>query len=55
MVTLRITAAKAPAVVDRTCAIGDLIDAAPATQLITPVTTAPERRKLFTVIDGGKS
>ena len=34
--------------------IGELIDAALATQPITPVTTAPDRRKLFRVIDGGR-
>jgi hypothetical protein len=48
------TPAKALGVSDRTWAIGDLINAALATQPITPVTTAPERRKRFTVIDGGK-
>jgi hypothetical protein len=41
--------------VDRTWAIGDLIDAALATQPITPVPTAPERRKLLTVIKGGRA
>jgi IS1 family transposase len=51
---LKATPAKALGVVDRTWAIGELIDAALATQPIAPVTTAPERRKLFTVIDGGK-
>src|SRR6195952_1236062 len=47
---LKTTPAKALGVVDRTWAIGELIDAALATQPITPVPTAPERRKLFTVI-----
>jgi IS1 family transposase len=51
---LRMTPAKALGVVDRNWAIGDLIEAALATQPISPVPTAPERRKLFTVIDGGK-
>ena len=51
---LRTTPAKALGVVDRTWAIGELIDAALATQPITPVPTAPERRKRFTVIKGGK-
>jgi hypothetical protein len=37
-------------VVDGTWAIGELIDAALATQPTAPVPTAPERRKLFTVI-----
>ncbi len=48
------TPAKAIGVADRVWAMGDLIDAALATQPITPVPTAPERRKLFTVIKGGK-
>jgi IS1 family transposase len=51
---LRTTPAKALGVVERAWTIGDLIDAALATQPITPVPTAPERRKLFTVIKGGK-
>ncbi|MDI1343958.1 MAG: hypothetical protein PSV22_07675 [Pseudolabrys sp.] len=34
--------------------IGDLLDAALATQPIDPIVTAPDRRKRFTVIDGGK-
>jgi hypothetical protein len=38
-------------VVDRVWSIGDLIDAALATQPITLVTTAPDRRKRFTVIN----
>jgi hypothetical protein len=42
-------------VVDRTWTIGDLIDAALATQPITPVPTAPDRRKTFRVFDGGKN
>lgn len=52
---LKTTPAKALGVVDRAWAIGDLIDAALATQPLAPVPTAPQRRKLFTVIDGGKS
>ena len=53
---LKATPAKALGVVDRTWAIGDLIDAALATQPITPVptVTAPDRRKAFRVIDGGR-
>jgi IS1 family transposase len=51
---LKMTPAKALGVVDRTWAIGELIDAALATQPITPITTAPARRKLFTVIKGGR-
>jgi hypothetical protein len=34
--------------------IGDLLDAALATQPIDPVVTAPDRRRAFTVIEGGK-
>jgi hypothetical protein len=52
---LKMTPAKAIGVADRTWAIGDLIDAALATQPIAPVTTAPERRKTFRVIQGGRS
>jgi hypothetical protein len=51
---LRMTPAKALGVIDRNWSIGDLIDAALATQPITPVTTAPDRRKLFTVVQGGR-
>jgi hypothetical protein len=51
---LKTTPAKALGVVERTWAIGELIDAALATQPITHVTTAPERRKRFTVIEGGR-
>jgi hypothetical protein len=52
---LRMTPAKALGVVDRNWNIGELIDAALATQPITPVPTASELRKRFKVIDGGKS
>jgi hypothetical protein len=41
-------------VAERVWTIGDLLDTALATQLISPTTTAPNRRKLFRVIDGGK-
>jgi IS1 family transposase len=51
---LKTTPAKALGVVDRAWTIGALIDAALATQPITPVPTAPDRRKLFTVVQGGK-
>jgi IS1 family transposase len=50
---LRTTPAVALGVADSVWSIGDLIDAALATQPITPVTTAPDRRKRFKVIDGG--
>jgi hypothetical protein len=51
---LKTTPAKALGVVDRAWTIGALIDAALATQPIAPVTTAPERRKGFIVIEGGR-
>jgi hypothetical protein len=41
-------------ITDRVWMIGDLLDAALATQPITPTTTAPDRRKRFRVIEGGK-
>ncbi|TAK47887.1 MAG: transposase [Xanthobacteraceae bacterium] len=52
---LKTTPAKAIGVADRTWTIGDLIDAALATQPITPVPSASDRRKLFKVVQGGKS
>jgi IS1 family transposase len=51
---LKTTPAKALGVADRAWTIGALIDAALATQPITPVPSAPDRRRKFTVIDGGK-
>jgi IS1 family transposase len=53
--SLRSTPAMALRVADRVWTIGDLLDAALATQPITPVTTAPDRRKRFRVVDGGKN
>ena len=52
--SLRSTPAMALGIADRVWTIGDLVDAAIATQPITPETTAPSRRKRFTVIDGGR-
>jgi hypothetical protein len=52
--TLRTTPAVALGIADRVWTIGDLLDAALATQPTTPVTTAPDRRKRFRVIDGRK-
>jgi IS1 family transposase len=52
--SLRSTPAMALGIADRVWTIGDLLDAALATQPIDPVVTAPDRRKLFRVIDGGK-
>jgi len=51
---LRSTPAMALGIADRVWTIGDLLDAALATQPITPETTAPDRRKRFRVIEGGK-
>ena len=51
---LRTTPAVALGVANRVWTIGDLLDAALATQPITPVTTAPDRRKRFRVIEGGR-
>jgi IS1 family transposase len=51
---LKTTPAKALGLTDRAWTIGNLIDAALATQPITPVPSAPDRRRKFTVIDGGK-
>jgi hypothetical protein len=52
--SLKATPAMTLGVADRIWTIGDLLDAVLATQPITPVTTAPDRRKRFRVIDGGK-
>jgi IS1 family transposase len=51
--TLRSTPAVAQGLTDHAWSIGELIDAALATQPITPVTTAPDRRRAFRVIEGG--
>ncbi len=50
---LRATPAMGLGVADRVWTIGDLLDAALATQPIDPIVTAPDRRKRFTVIQGG--
>jgi hypothetical protein len=52
--SLKSTPAMALGVADRVWTIGDLIDAALATQSIAPVPSAPDRRKRFTVIQGGR-
>jgi hypothetical protein len=52
--SLRSTPAMALGIADRVWTIGDLLDAALATQPVTPTTTAPDRRKQFRVIEGGK-
>jgi hypothetical protein len=48
------TPAMALGITDRVWSIGALLDAALATQPIEPVSTAPERRRRFQVIEGGK-
>lgn len=52
--SLRQTPAMALGVTDHVWTISELIEAALGTQPITPETTAPQRRKTFRVIDGGK-
>lgn len=52
--SLRSTPAMALGIADRVWTIGDLLDAAIATQPIDPVVTAPDRRQKFRVIHGGK-
>jgi hypothetical protein len=51
--SLRSTPAMALGIVDHVWSIGELIDAALATQSPAPVTTASDRRKRFRVIEGG--
>jgi IS1 family transposase len=51
---LRITPAVALGIADRVWTIADLIDAALATQPIAPTPTAPDRRRRFRVVEGGK-
>src|SRR2546423_4631739 len=50
---LRMTPAMALGITDHVWSIGELIEAALATQPITPTTTAPDRRRRFRVIEGG--
>jgi IS1 family transposase len=52
--TLRTTPAVALGIADRVWGIGDLLDAALVTQPIDPVVTAPDRRRRFRVIEGGR-
>jgi hypothetical protein len=51
---LRMTPAMALGITDRVWSIGELIDAALATLPVEPVTTAPDRRRRFQVIEGGR-
>jgi IS1 family transposase len=53
--SLRCTPAMALGITDRVWTIADLIEAALATQPIAPLPSAPERRKTFRVIEGGKT
>jgi IS1 family transposase len=53
--SLRTTPAVALGITDHVWSIGELMDAALATQPIDPQVTAPDRRKRFKVIDGGKN
>jgi IS1 family transposase len=53
--SLKCTPAMALGLTDRVWTIPDLIEAALATQPIAPVPSAPQRRKAFRVIEGGKS
>ena len=52
---LRTTPAKAVGVADRAWAIGQLLDASLAGAPALPTETPPDRRRKFTVIEGGKS
>jgi hypothetical protein len=51
---LRTTPAKALGVADRAWSIGQLVDAALAVAPAMPTETPPDRRRKFTVIEGGK-
>lgn len=53
--SLRTTPAAVLGITKHAWSLGELIDAALATQPTDPVVTAPQRRKLFTVIQGGKA
>jgi hypothetical protein len=50
---LKTAPAVALGITDHVWTVGDLLDAALATQPITSVTTAPDRRRRFRVIEGG--
>lgn len=53
--SVRTTPAVAQGIADRVWTVGDLLDAALAMQPINPVVTAPDRRRRFAVIEGGRS
>ena len=52
--TLRTTPGIAIGVADHVWSIGELLDGALATQPIDPVVTAPDQRRRFRVIQGGR-
>jgi hypothetical protein len=52
---LRTTPAKAIGVADRTWTIAQLVDAALAVAPTMPTETPPDRRRKFTVIEGGRN
>jgi hypothetical protein len=52
--TLRTTPAVAIGITGHVWSIGELLDAAFAVEPPAPTTTAPDRRRLFRVIEGGK-
>ena len=49
------TPAMALKITDHVWSLGELVDAALATQPIDPVVTAPDRRRRFQVIESGKA
>jgi hypothetical protein len=53
-VALRTTPAKALGVADRSWTIAQLVDAALAIAPSMPTETPPDRRRKFTVIEGGR-
>ena len=52
--TLKTTPAVAQGIADHVWSMGELLDAAIGKQPITPHETAPDRRRKFRVIEGGK-
>lgn len=52
---LRTTPAVALGITDRSWTIGDLLDAALSKVQVGPETTAPQRRRRFRAIEGGRS
>ena len=52
--TIRTTPAMALGIADRVWTIGDLLEAALAAEPPKPTPTAPDRRRRFRVIEGGR-